>query len=220
MIPWGCAISGHLRVTQCLVPGNFLPQLQIICLPRLNQPTTRRLDFIVYPVHSYHFLLYTQQKGRSQTSISRSPKHITSSLLYQGGQNHLIWELPTLPSSPPLTSLYISPVFFSPIAPFSVGEIYELSPIAHDLTWSSHHPHDFLSSTFSHAFPCSLLFRYTFFLLSKLPALSRDPLRSIHSMLFIPSPAPPLFPKIVYPNYLYFYTFSHFLPTESCWYGF
>lgn len=79
-----------------------------------------------------------------------------------------MWELSTLPSSPPLTSLYISPVFFSPIAPFSVEETDELSPIAHDLTRSSHHPHDFPSSTFSsHAFPCSLLFRYTFFLLSK-----------------------------------------------------
>ena len=209
MIPWGCAISGHPWVTWCLVPGNLLSQLQIICL--LRQPTDHkrvrlyRLSCPQLPLPSLH----SRKEDHKPPSHSHSSKHITSSLLYQGVQSHLMWELSTLPSSPPLTSLYISPVFFSPIAPFSEGEIYELSPTAHDLTWSSHQPHDFLSSTFSHAFSCSLLFRYTFFLLSKssqpsVLTLWEHPFNALH-----PFTGPPFFSKnSLSPLSLYLLSFS------------
>ena len=39
-----------------------------------------------------------------------------------------MWELLTFPFSPPLKSLCIPPVFFSPIAPFFEEEIYEGFP--------------------------------------------------------------------------------------------
>lgn len=137
MGPWGCAVSGHPWVTQCSVPGNFLSQPPITCHLRLNQLTTTKLGFNLHPVHSYHFLPYTRQKGRSWAPISLMfIRIITSFLLYQGGRRHWKWELPTFRFSPPLESLCMSPVFPSSIAPFFEEETHEVTLIAHDLSWS------------------------------------------------------------------------------------
>lgn len=88
--------------------------------------------------------------------------------------------------STPNISLYFSSLLFSHCSFLCGRNWWALSPIAHDLTRSSRTPQDFPSSTFSsHAFPCSLLFRYTFFLLSSPPSpqswpSEKHPFKALH----------------------------------------
>lgn len=110
----------------------------------------------------------------------------------------------------PLKSLF-SPVFFT-LVPFFEEEMHKRTqpPLISTVPF---HPHDLLSSTFSHSSISQLsLWRYTFLLLSQSAHPSVWPSVKLHLILSFPLPHK----KTAHAFCFFFFPFSYLLPMQSC----